>query len=128
MQGVRGKCLALRLETRAQPVKPALPHRLCWTAGRLLSKKIDIVATRSKIPIQICVRDCVHWLAEVQVSSRLTPGIYLHTYVSMYLCTCPSMYTTLLPRPPQSVSLPPLHTTSRARHLFPFEGGMHLHL
>ncbi|KAF5848085.1 hypothetical protein GGP41_009322 [Bipolaris sorokiniana] len=54
MQGVRGKCLALRLETRAQAVKPALPHRLCWTAGRLLSKKIDMVATRSKIPIQIC--------------------------------------------------------------------------
>ncbi|EUC43296.1 hypothetical protein COCMIDRAFT_38773 [Bipolaris oryzae ATCC 44560] len=86
MQGVRGKCLALRLETRAQAVKPALPHlhRLCWTAGRLLSKKIDIVAMRSKIPMQI------------------------------------AMFS-------QSVSLLLLDTTNRARHLIPFEGGMHLH-
>ncbi|XP_014553503.1 hypothetical protein COCVIDRAFT_40453 [Bipolaris victoriae FI3] len=102
MHGVRGKCLALRLETQTRAVKPALPHRLCWTAGRLLSKKIDIVATRSRIPIQICVRYChVHWLAEIKVSSRPTPGI------------CP---ISLL-----------LYTTNRARHLFPFEGGMHLH-
>ncbi|EUC32641.1 hypothetical protein COCCADRAFT_98222 [Bipolaris zeicola 26-R-13] len=115
MHGVRGKCLALRLETQTRAVKPALPHRLCWTAGRLLSKKIDIVTTRSRIPIQICVRYChVHWLAEIKVSSRPTPGI------------CPSIYKTQLPGPPQSVSLL-LYTTNRARHLFPFEGGMHLH-
>lgn len=106
MQGVRGKCLALRLETRAQAVKPALPHRLCWTAGRLLSKKIDMVATRSKIPIQICVRYYVLWLAEVQVSSRLTPGICLR----MYLCTCVvcmyvSMYYVCTPGSPLVVAL-----------------------
>lgn len=80
------------------------------------------------------------WRRSKSAAGRRQGSAQVFVYMSEYVCEhVLSMYPgqpprrslevldkTQLPGPPQSVSLL-LYTTNRARHLFPFEGGMHLH-